>query len=58
MLDIRRKISSIGKFDPESLTEFVHGIDSDPLIKKRKDLLIQIYRKAKFLFFPDEKMRK
>jgi hypothetical protein len=36
----------------------VNSVNTDPLIKKRKDLLIHIYRKAKFLFFPEEAIRK
>ena len=28
------------------------------MVKKRKDILINIYRKAKFLFFEDESVRK
>lgn len=38
--------------------DFVTGLSTDPLIKKRKDLLIYIYRKTKFLFFPEESVRK
>jgi len=52
MIDVRRKLGAIGKFNIDSATEFVHSINTDGLIKKRKDLLILIYRKAKFLFFP------
>jgi hypothetical protein len=40
------------------LFDFVNSINTDPLIKKRKDLLIHIYRKTKFLFFPEESLRK
>ena len=34
------------------------SMSTDPLIKKRKDVLIYIYRKAKFLFFPEDDIRK
>ena len=51
-------MTASGKFTKESLLQFVTGLNTDPLIKKRKDLLIHIYRKAKFLFFPEEPVRK
>lgn len=57
LIDTRRRLAS-GKFTPESLWEFVRGVGTDPLLKKRKDLLISIYRKTKFLFFPEESVRK
>ena len=58
VIDARRRISSKAKFSQDELFNFVLGMDTDPLVKKRKDLLIHIYRKAKYLFFPDESMRK
>lgn len=59
LIDTRRLLSrKDGKFSTDSLFDFVLNLQTDPLIKKRKEHLIYIYRKAKFLFFPDEPMRK
>jgi len=33
-------------------------IKTDTILKKRKDNLVFIYRKAKFVFFPEEEIRK
>jgi len=33
-------------------------VSTDPLIKKRLEILIFIYRKAKFVFLPEENIRK
>jgi hypothetical protein len=46
------------KFDAKKVWDVVSSVATDPLIKKRKELLIFIYRKAKFVFFPDDIIRK
>lgn len=48
-----RKVSK-EKFDVQKIWNLVLSTATDPLVKKRKDLLIFIYRKAKFQFFPEE----
>jgi hypothetical protein len=54
LIDTRRRISTAkDKFTSQSLLDFVNNLQTDPLLKKRKDLLIYIYRKTKFLFFPE-----
>lgn len=59
LIETRRKLATTrDKFTVGSLFDFITGIQTDPLVKKRKDSLIYIYRKAKFLFFPDENIRK
>lgn len=59
LIDTRRKVAtSSDKFTLESLFDFINNVQTDPLVKKRKETLIYIYRKAKFLFFPEENIRK
>lgn len=59
LIDTRRFLNKKdNKFTQESLFNYVLNLQTDPLISKRKDHLIYIYRKAKFLFFPEESIRK
>lgn len=59
LIDTRRFLNKKdSKFTQESLLDYVLSLQTDPLIKKRKDHLIYIYRKAKFLFFPEDSIRK
>jgi hypothetical protein len=59
LIETRRRTStSKDKFTLEGAFDFVAQVSTDPLIKKRKETLIHIYRKAKFLFFPEESLRK
>lgn len=46
------------KIDTEKIWNLVSTLSTDPLVKKRKDVLIFIYRKAKFVFLPEEDIRK
>lgn len=57
LIDTRRRLAA-GKFTASSLWQFVRGVSTDPLLKKRKEHMVHIYRKTKFLFFPEEAVRK
>lgn len=53
-----RKWKDTKKLSLEELIEQVNSTNFDPTTKKIAQLLVFVYRKAKFTYLPDEEMRK
>jgi hypothetical protein len=54
VIDIRNLgTTKKNEIEPEDLLEYVMRIKTDTIIKKRREHFIYIYRKAKFVFFPE-----
>lgn len=57
-INIRKINVKTNKFTVQSAMEFIESINTNPYVKKQRDMLTSTYRKVKFIYFPEDKIRK
>ena len=48
----------MNKFNIKSAMNFLTDLSTNPYVKKQRDMLVSIYRKVKFIYFPEDDIRK